>query len=61
MIKHVIWISEKAVPTDTPLEEVLETFRKYKAVMTPIIKGDPSSPWMQVIGKSVGVHQEARW
>ncbi|MEM3806152.1 MAG: hypothetical protein QXV08_08865 [Desulfurococcus sp.] len=51
MIKYVIWVSEKAVPTDMQLEEVLETFKRYKAVMTPIIKKDPSSPWMQVIGK----------
>ncbi|MEM4539748.1 MAG: N-6 DNA methylase [Candidatus Korarchaeota archaeon] len=47
-IKHVIWVSEKAVPTDMPLEEVLKTVKRYKAVMTPSVERDPSSPWMQV-------------
>ncbi|MEM4913588.1 MAG: class I SAM-dependent DNA methyltransferase, partial [Desulfurococcaceae archaeon] len=50
-IKHVIWVSEKPVPTDTPLEEVLKTVEKYQAVMTPIVEKDPSSPWMQVTEK----------
>jgi len=47
-IRHVIWVSEKAVPTDMPLEEVLKTVKRYQAVMTPIIERDPSSPWMQI-------------
>ncbi|MEM1831977.1 MAG: class I SAM-dependent DNA methyltransferase, partial [Desulfurococcaceae archaeon] len=50
-IKHVIWVSEKPVPTDTPLEEVLKIVEKYQAVMTPIVEKDPSSPWMQVTEK----------
>ncbi|MEM4827917.1 MAG: N-6 DNA methylase, partial [Desulfurococcaceae archaeon] len=50
-IKHVVWVSEKPVPTDTPLEEVLKTVERYQAVMTPIVEKDPSSPWMQVTEK----------
>ncbi|MEM4053686.1 MAG: N-6 DNA methylase [Ignisphaera sp.] len=51
MIRHIIWFSEKAVPTDMPLEEVLKTVNMYQAVMTPIVEKDPSSPWMQVTEK----------
>ncbi|MEM2696090.1 MAG: class I SAM-dependent DNA methyltransferase [Thermoproteota archaeon] len=51
MIKHVIWVSEKAVPTDVPLEEVLKTVKRYQVVMTPVIQYDPSSSWMQVTEK----------
>ncbi|MEM2191719.1 MAG: hypothetical protein QW540_09885 [Archaeoglobaceae archaeon] len=51
MIKHVIWVSEKAVPTDMPLEEVLKTVKRYQAVMTPVIQYDPGSSWMQVTEK----------
>ncbi|MEM0310950.1 MAG: class I SAM-dependent DNA methyltransferase [Ignisphaera sp.] len=47
-IRHVVWVSEKPVPTDTPLEEVLKTVERYRAVMTPLMERDPSSPWMQV-------------
>ncbi|MEM4570036.1 MAG: class I SAM-dependent DNA methyltransferase, partial [Desulfurococcaceae archaeon] len=50
-IRHVIWVSEKPVPTDTPLEEVLKTVERYQAVMTPLVERDPSSPWMQVTEK----------
>ncbi|MEM4847415.1 MAG: N-6 DNA methylase, partial [Thermosphaera sp.] len=50
-IKHAIWVSEKAVPTDAPLEEVLKTVTRYQAVMVPIDERDPSSPWMQVTEK----------
>ncbi|MEM1606401.1 MAG: hypothetical protein QXW41_09175 [Fervidicoccaceae archaeon] len=51
IIKHVIWVSEKAVPTDMPLEEVLKIVKRYQAVMMPIVEKDPSSPWMQVTEK----------
>ncbi|MEM3907792.1 MAG: N-6 DNA methylase, partial [Nitrososphaerota archaeon] len=51
MIRHVIWVSEKAVPTDMPLEEVLKTVKRYQTVMTPIVEKDPSSSWMQVSEK----------
>ncbi|MEM1696293.1 MAG: N-6 DNA methylase, partial [Desulfurococcaceae archaeon] len=51
MIKHEIWVSEKAVPTDMPLEEVLKTVKRCQAVMTPIVEKDPSSSWMQVTEK----------
>ncbi|MEM1696622.1 MAG: class I SAM-dependent DNA methyltransferase [Nanopusillaceae archaeon] len=50
-IKHVVWVSEKPVPTDTLLEEVLRTVERYQAVMTSIVEKDPSSPWMQVTKK----------
>ncbi|MEM1703934.1 MAG: class I SAM-dependent DNA methyltransferase, partial [Zestosphaera sp.] len=50
-IKHVVWVSEKPVPTDMPLEEVLKIVKRYQAVMMPIIEKDPSSPWMQVTEK----------
>ncbi|MEM4832065.1 MAG: N-6 DNA methylase, partial [Sulfolobales archaeon] len=47
-IRHVVWVSEKPVPTDMPLEEVLKIVKRYQAVMTPLVEKDPSSPWMQV-------------
>ncbi|MEM4898480.1 MAG: N-6 DNA methylase, partial [Pyrobaculum sp.] len=50
-IKHVVWVSEKSVPTDMPLEEVLKIIKRYQAVMTPIVENEPSSPWMQVTEK----------
>ncbi|MEM1632576.1 MAG: N-6 DNA methylase, partial [Thermofilum sp.] len=50
-IKHVVWVSEKAVPTDAPLEEVLKTVSRHQMVMTPITENDPSSSWMQVTEK----------
>jgi len=50
-IKHVIWVSEKPVPTDMPLEEVLEITKRHQAVMAPLVEKDPSSPWMQVTEK----------
>ncbi|MEM4889023.1 MAG: class I SAM-dependent DNA methyltransferase, partial [Thermosphaera sp.] len=50
-IKHVIWVSEKAVPTDMQLEEVLKTTKRCGAVMTPLVERDPSSPWMQISEK----------
>ncbi|MEM4958824.1 MAG: class I SAM-dependent DNA methyltransferase [Nanopusillaceae archaeon] len=50
-IKHVVWVSEKPVPTDMPLEEVLKIVKRYQAVMTPIIENDTSSSWMQVTEK----------
>ncbi|MEM1697904.1 MAG: hypothetical protein QXG48_04550, partial [Thermofilaceae archaeon] len=50
-IKHVVWVSEKAVPTDAPLEEVLKTVPRYQMVMTPITENDPSISWMQVTEK----------
>ncbi|MEM3371751.1 MAG: class I SAM-dependent DNA methyltransferase, partial [Candidatus Korarchaeum sp.] len=51
IITHVIWVSEKAVSTNMPLEEVLKTVKRYRVMMTPIIERDPSSPWMQVTEK----------
>ncbi|MEM1703569.1 MAG: class I SAM-dependent DNA methyltransferase [Zestosphaera sp.] len=51
IIKHVIWVSEKAVPTDMLLEEVLKIVKRYQAVMAPLVEKDPSSPWMQVTEK----------
>ncbi|MEM4732445.1 MAG: class I SAM-dependent DNA methyltransferase, partial [Desulfurococcaceae archaeon] len=51
IIKHVVWISEKSVPTDMPLEEALKIIKRYQAVMTPIVENDLSSPWMQVTEK----------
>ncbi|MEM4593104.1 MAG: N-6 DNA methylase, partial [Sulfolobales archaeon] len=50
-IKHVVWVSEKAVPTDAPLEEVLKTVSRHQMVMTPITENDPSSSWIQVTEK----------
>ncbi|MEM2187050.1 MAG: N-6 DNA methylase [Thermofilaceae archaeon] len=50
-IKHVVWVSEKAVPTDAPLEEVLKTVPMHQMVMAPITENDPSSSWMQVTEK----------
>ncbi|MEM0460533.1 MAG: hypothetical protein QXZ31_11745 [Thermofilaceae archaeon] len=50
-IKHVVWVSEKAVPTDAPLEEVLKTVPRHQMVMTPTTENDPSSSWMQVTEK----------
>ncbi|MEM4558148.1 MAG: N-6 DNA methylase, partial [Desulfurococcaceae archaeon] len=51
IIKHVVWISEKSVPTDMPLKEVLKIIKRYQAVMTPIVENEPSSLWMQVTEK----------
>ncbi len=53
MVKHVIWINKlgKAIPTDTPLEEVLKITDRLDAIMAPIVEGDVSSPWMQVTEK----------
>ncbi|MEM1668860.1 MAG: hypothetical protein QXM53_09400 [Thermofilaceae archaeon] len=48
----MVWISEKLIPTDKPLEEVLETIERYKAVMTPLLERDPSSLWMQATEKA---------
>ncbi|MEM1890749.1 MAG: N-6 DNA methylase, partial [Pyrobaculum sp.] len=50
-IRHVIWVSERPVPTDMSLEDVMSTVKRYLAVMTPIVENDPSSPWMQTTEK----------
>ncbi|MGC9107207.1 MAG: Eco57I restriction-modification methylase domain-containing protein [Infirmifilum sp.] len=49
-VNHIIWINKsgKAIPTDTPLEEVLKITDRFNAVMAPVAEGDVSSPWMQV-------------
>ncbi|MEM0089144.1 MAG: N-6 DNA methylase [Archaeoglobaceae archaeon] len=51
IIKNIIWISEKSIPTDLSLKGVLEIVKRHQMIMTPIIERDPSSSWMQVTEK----------
>ena len=55
-VKHIIWVnlSKKPIPVDMSLEEVFKITKKYEAVMTPIMPGDPRSPWMQATLDIVG-------
>jgi len=52
-IKHIIWINptNKPIPTDKPLEEVLRETKRYEAIMVPLEPKDPGSPWMQITPK----------
>ncbi|QXJ34169.1 Eco57I restriction-modification methylase domain-containing protein [Saccharolobus shibatae] len=52
-IKHVMWVnkSSKAIPTDTPLEEVLKITDRFEVIMSPTIESDVFSPWMQTMEK----------
>jgi type II restriction/modification system DNA methylase subunit YeeA len=52
-IKHVVWCSKRAIPTDKPLEEVLKETMRFEIVMVPLEAKDPKSPWMQAIPKIV--------
>jgi len=54
-IKHIIWVnpSGKPVPTDKPLEELLEETIRYEALMIPLEPRKPESPWMQVTPRVV--------
>ena len=56
-IEHVIWAnrSKKPIRTDMPLGEVLESTKRYEALMVPIIPNDPGSPWMQVTPSTTNV------
>jgi type II restriction/modification system DNA methylase subunit YeeA len=56
-IKHIIWVNptNKPIPTDKPLEEVLRETKRYEAIMLPLKPGDPGSPWMQVTPKVTNV------
>jgi type II restriction/modification system DNA methylase subunit YeeA len=49
-IRHIIWInpSNKPIPTDKPLEDVLREVKRYEAVIMPIEYRNPESPWMQI-------------
>lgn len=51
IIKHVIWISERAIPTDSQLNEVENMAKKYDALLVPLKKDDLTSPWIQVTSK----------
>jgi SAM-dependent methyltransferase len=52
-IKHTIWInpSNKPIPTDKPLEDVLREVKRQEAVIMPIEYRNPESPWMQITPK----------
>jgi len=54
-IKHIIWVnpSGKPVPTDKPLEELLEETIRYEALMIPLEPRKPESPWMQITPRVV--------
>jgi type II restriction/modification system DNA methylase subunit YeeA len=56
-IKHIIWINptNKPIPTDKPLEEVLRETKRYEAIMVPIEPRDPGSAWMQTTPKAKDV------
>jgi type II restriction/modification system DNA methylase subunit YeeA len=56
-IKHIIWVNptNKPIPTDKPLEEVLRETKRYEAIMLLLKPGDPGSPWMQVTPKVTNV------
>ncbi|MGB9828327.1 MAG: Eco57I restriction-modification methylase domain-containing protein, partial [Thermosphaera sp.] len=52
-VNHVIWVNKtgKAIPTDTPLEQVLKMTDRFDAIMVPLVDDDVTSPWMQVTEK----------
>jgi hypothetical protein len=52
-IKHTIWInpSNKPIPTDKPLEDVLREVKRHEAVIMPVEYRNPESPWMQITPK----------
>jgi type II restriction/modification system DNA methylase subunit YeeA len=52
-IRHTIWInpSNKPIPTDKPLEDVLREVKRHEAVIMPVEYRNPKSPWMQITPK----------
>jgi type II restriction/modification system DNA methylase subunit YeeA len=52
-IKHTIWTnpSNKPIPTDKPLEDVLREVKRHEAVIMPVEYRNPESPWMQITPK----------
>jgi hypothetical protein len=52
-IKHIIWTnpSNKHIPTDKPLEDVLREVKRHEAIMAPLEHRKPETPWMQITPK----------
>jgi len=54
-VKHIIWVNptNKPIPTDKPLEEVLRETKRSEVIMVPLEPRDPGSPWMQMTPKAI--------
>ncbi|MCC6005094.1 MAG: N-6 DNA methylase, partial [Thermofilum sp.] len=56
-VRHVIWINPtgRAIPTDTPLEDVLKMTKRYVMIMIAEDPRKPESPWIQATPKVANV------